>query len=85
MTEASGKRTLVRYAGPASKALIETGPIGNGLVHPASAKAAGTQPSVDESDILSYVARNRAPHASASACAPGGTFFACSTGKAGSE
>ena len=38
---------------------------------------------VDRAVNLVYENRNRTPHASASVCAPGGSFFARSTGKAG--
>jgi DNA modification methylase len=38
---------------------------------------------VDISADLSYVAVNRTPHASASVCAPGGSFFGRLLGKAG--
>ena len=38
---------------------------------------------IDSAASLAYLNRNRTPHASASACAPGGSFFARSTGKAG--
>lgn len=38
---------------------------------------------IDSDTSLAYLNRNRTPHASASVCAPGGSFFARSTGKAG--
>ena len=76
-----GKRTSVRYAGPASRALIEARPIGRAFVRRPTAKAMATQLPVDKLDIAPYVARNSAPHASASACAPGGTFFALIAGE----
>ncbi len=40
---------------------------------------------IDSAASLAYLNRNRTPHASASVCAPGGSFFARSTGKAGSR
>lgn len=39
--------------------------------------------SIDSAASLAYLNRNRTPHASASVCAPGGSFFARSAGKAG--
>jgi hypothetical protein len=39
--------------------------------------------SIDRAARLAYLSRNRTPHASASVSAPGGSFFARSTGKAG--
>lgn len=39
--------------------------------------------SIDGAASLAYLNRNRTPHASASVCAPGGSFFALNTGKAG--
>lgn len=39
--------------------------------------------SVDSAARLAYLNCNRTPHASASVSAPGGSFFARSTGKAG--
>lgn len=39
--------------------------------------------SIDSAASLAYLNRNRTPHASASVCAPGGSFFARSTGEAG--
>ena len=39
--------------------------------------------SIDNVASLAYLNRNRTPHASASVSAPGGSFFARSTGKAG--
>lgn len=39
--------------------------------------------SIDSAASLAYLNRNRTPHASASVSAPGGSFFARSTGEAG--
>lgn len=39
--------------------------------------------SIDGAARLAYLNRNRTPHASASVCAPGGSFFALNAGKAG--
>ncbi len=39
--------------------------------------------SIDCTASLAYLNRNRTPHASASVCAPGGSFFALNAGKAG--
>ena len=39
--------------------------------------------SIDGAASLAYLNRNRTPHASASVCAPGGSFFALNAGKAG--
>ena len=39
--------------------------------------------SIDSAASLTYLNRNRTPHASASVCAPGGSFFAQNMGKAG--
>ena len=38
---------------------------------------------IDSAASLAYLNRNRTPHASASVCAPGGSFFAQNMGKAG--
>lgn len=38
---------------------------------------------IDSAASLAYLNRNRTPHASASVCAPGGSFFARNVGKAG--
>ena len=38
---------------------------------------------IDSAASLAYLNRNRTPHASASVCAPGGSFFALNLGEAG--
>ena len=79
-----GKRALLRYAGAAPQALIGSKPIGSELACSSIFETAGSQPWIDKPDNLSYVAPNRTPHASASVCAPGGSFFAQRAGTAGS-
>ena len=70
-----GKQTLVRYAGPASKALIDSKPIGSELAAAYGLNGAESQFLVDKMAACRYLARNRTRHASPR-CAPGGTFFA---------
>jgi len=48
---------------------------------PSSARARAIP--IDSAARLAYLNRNRTPHASASVCAPGGSFFALNAGKAG--
>jgi hypothetical protein len=70
------KWTLVRYAGPASKASIGSKPIGSELASYLVLYLQHVNKKLTFGRCEARGAGNRAPHATASACAPGGTFFA---------
>ena len=53
----------------------------NSILGPSSARVRAI--SIDGAVNVAYLKRNRTSHASASVCAPGGSFFALNMGKAG--
>lgn len=82
---------LARSAGPVSTALTGTGPIADAHDRRIGMGCDNTRFLVGNRNTGAYSLSNRTLHASAPACAPGGSFFAfftscfkgCFTGKAG--
>lgn len=72
--------TLVRYAGPASKASIGSKPIGSELVRYVGIYLLQVNKKLSLRTVWAPARGNRARDASACASTPGGSFLACIPG-----